>query len=256
MSTQTSTPSFALSRKKIKELGSPYSNVITESESQEFALGTIYAPDDGSGREYRYCKNGAVALAAGALVQAPAPIANHQEHVGGAGTVGAAGSKEITVGLTMTTALTDKQYDDGFVHVNKVTGLGYAYRIKEHTDSVTPVLTLHDEIVVALDTTSEITLTHNPFNGVIVAPTTLTAQLVGVPGLAVTAAYYFWLQTKGPAAVLVDTGETLVIGETAGYPATISVAGACGVPAVTDQFIGKVLSVNAAAEYALIDLNL
>lgn len=249
-------PGAGFSSRKIKESGSPYTNVFGTSTTQEYALGTIYEPDDGTQSAYRYAKAGAVALAPGTLQAAPAPIANHQEHVGGAGTVGTAGEKEITVGLTMTTALTANQYDDGWVHVNKVTGLGYFYRIKSHTNSITPVLTLYDAVEVALDTTSEITLTANPFSGTLIAATTLVSQVVGIPRTIVAAGSYYWCQVQGPACALVDTAETLVIGEVVGYPAAIAVAGAVGVTAVTDQTIGKVMSVNAAAEYAMVDLNL
>jgi hypothetical protein len=254
MAISSSTPSTGFSAESLSQVVGI--DAYAESATQEFALGTIYEPNDGTGRRYRYTKNGAVALGVGKLVQAPAPISNHQEAVGGAGTTGAADQKTLVIGTTVTTALTANQYDRGYVYTNKVTGLGYSYLIKSHTNTTTPTITLEENIRLAVDTTTEFTLTANPYSAVIVAPTTLTAQIVGVPTFAVTAAYYFWLQDRGPCAVLVDTSETLVIGEPVGYPETISVAGAVGIPTITDQIIGKVLSVNVAAEYALIELNL
>lgn len=224
-----------------------------ESSTQNHAIGSQFRDfRTGQTRLFRYVKVGASGVSRGQLMQAPAPIANHQEHVGGAGTTGAIGSLEVQVGLTVTTALTADQYVNGMIHFNKVTGLGGFYPIKEHTDSITPLITLHEPLDEAIDTTTEITLSLNPYAGIIVAPTTLTAPVVGVPVTDLTAAYYAWIQTSGDVALLVDTGETLVIGEAVGYPAAIAVAGAVGVGAVTDPIIGYVRSVNAAAEYALV----
>jgi hypothetical protein len=154
----------------------------------------------------------------------------------------------------MTTALTENQYNQGMLHFNKATGLGGFYPILEHTNTVTPLITLLEPLAEAIDTTTEITLSLNVHNGIIVAPTTLTAPVVGVPVIDLTASYYGWIQTAGDVAALVDTGDTLVIENPVGYPQTIAGAGAFGVPAVTDPILGYVRSVNVAAEYALIRL--
>jgi hypothetical protein len=251
------TRSFGYVPKDIDEPTELLQDVYTESETQKYGLGTKYTDwDYGQKRTFRYCKNGAVALSKGLMTQGPVQIANHEEHVGGAGTVGAVGDTEITVGLTMTTALLANEYDDGVVIIPKVTGLGEMYGIVSHTNSITPVIQLADKIRTALDTTSEITLVHNPHRGVLVNATTTTAPPTGVPLIGVTAAYYFWAQTGGPAPLLVDTAETIVIGEPVGYPAAIAVAGACGVNAVTDMEWGIVGSVAPAAEYACVYLTL
>ncbi len=236
--------------------------IYEQSETQKYAIGQPYvlqsAPDEDASETqvFRYCKAGGTALSKALMTQCAAQIANHEEHVGGSGTVGAAGSREITVGQTMTTALTSKQYNGGTLLVNKATGISQLFHIVSHTNSVTPVFQLREKIRTALDTTSEITLCAHKNNGVIVMPTTATGMPVGVPLIDVTADYYFWAQTYGECPIIVDTGETLVIGENAGYPATISVAGAVGVPGATDSRWGYVRSVNAAAEPATIFLEL
>jgi len=117
-------------------------------------------------------------LAKSKVVQSPAEVTNHQEHVGGAGTVAAAGTELVTIGLTMTTATTLDQYRGGFITFNKVTGLGQIYPIIGNTASITPDIDLGETIVTAGDTTTEFTLTPNIFNGVIILPTTLSLHLL------------------------------------------------------------------------------
>jgi hypothetical protein len=77
-----------------------------------------------------------------------------------------------------------------------------------------------------------------------------------VPLIGVTIAYYYWSQTVGPAPVIVDTGETIVVGQPVGLPATSAVPGACGVNVTITTRWGRVMFVAAAAEAALIDLQL
>ena len=229
--------------------------IYQESSTQKHSIGAQFRDyRAGQTRLFRYCLVGGSNVSKGMLMQGPAPIANHQEHLGGAGTVGAVGDRSVQVGLTMTTALTANQYDNGMIHFNLGTGLGGFYPIKSHTNTVQPLIELHEPLAEAIDTTTEISLTLNQNNGIIVAPTTLTGPLVGIPVIDLTAGYYGWVQTGGDAAALVDTAETMVIGEIVGYPGTISVAGAVGFPADTDPIIGVVRAVNVAAEYALIKI--
>jgi len=55
----------------------------------------------------------------------------------------------------------------------------------------------------------------------------------------------------------VDTGETVVLGEPAGYPATPNVAGACGpVGADTDATWGIAQTIATAGEPCILDLQL
>ncbi len=229
--------------------------IYEESSTQKHSIGAQFRDySAGQTRLFRYVLVGGSSVIKGNLMQAPAPIANHQEAVGGAGTTGAVGDRDVVVGQTITTALTANQYDNGMIHFNKVTGLGGFYPILSHTNTTTPVITLHEPLAEAIDTSTEFTLSLNQHNGIIVAPTTLTAPVVGVPVIDLTTAFFAWIQTAGDVALLVDTSETLVIGEAVGYPAAIAVAGAVGVGAVTDPIIGYVRSVNAAAEYALVRL--
>ena len=75
--------------------------------------------------------------------------------------------------------------------------------------------------------------------------------------IAATANYFCWLQTGGTAAIIVDTSETVVIGEPVGYAAESAIDGACGpVAADTDGTWGICRYVGAAAETALVELNI
>ncbi len=227
----------------------PAQDIYEQSATQKHALGKRLVLGD---RVFRYAKCGGSNLAAGKMTQAPAPVANHKNIAWASG--GAAGSKTVTLTLGATAA-TANQYADGYLHVNDATGEGQCYRIKSHpaaNASATLELTLYDEIVTALASGSECTLTANKYNGLIVAPNGgLTSIVIGVPLITVTANYYMWVQTKGPAPVL--TQGTVVIGQKVGLGGTAD--GACGPIGddVTDIW-GRVLQVNASTEYSLIDL--
>ena len=227
--------------------------IYEESSDQKHQIGTQYIEYGAGGtRLWRYVKVGASGISRGQLQQGPAPIANHNNAA--LGGTAAANQREVVVVTTVTTALTANQYDNGVFHINDADSEGTAYFIESATESATPTIQLYDKLNEALAATTEFTLTANKYNGIIVAPTTLTGPLVGFPLIDLTALYYGWICTGGITAALVDTAETLVIGESVGYPATISVAGSVGVPAVTDVILGNVRSVNAASEYALIDV--
>jgi len=89
-----------------------------------------------------------------------------------------------------------------------------------------------------------------------VAPTTHTGACVGATTIDMTASYYGWFQTHGPAALLTDGTLTLV------SPAVRS-DGTAGAVEVLDsdadaegQVIGQVMCVSADSEYSLIWMNL
>jgi hypothetical protein len=249
---------MGLSTRRINS-GKPYTDALAASTTQEFELGTLWAPNnDPGGRKYRYALNGAVALAAGKLCQGPAVITNHQSHVGGAGTVANAGDKEITIGLTMTTPTTLDQYKGGFVTFNLVTGLGQIYPIVGNDASITPILTLGEAIVTAGDTTTEFTLLPNIFNGVLITPaTTLTNEPCGVPRIAVAAGSYFWIQTAGPAVIIQDTNTTeATVGEAVGVEAASAVAGAVGVATGIERIVGTSMQEQTAADYGAVNLTM
>ncbi len=229
------------------------------SESQygaEHQLGDTLLYGD---RWFRWSKAGDTALAPGKLCIAAAPVSTHVDMLLSAAV--AAGGRVLTPTLGATNAMTANQYKYGYLVINKATGFGAAYKIKSHpaaAASATCEFTLYDDLEKAVDTTTEVSVRKNKYDSVIVLPTgAITNVLLGVPLLDVTAAYYFWLQVKGPAPVLVDTANTLVIGETCGAANSVAVAGAVALRAdATTVNVGTVLYIGTAAEYALVDLAL
>jgi hypothetical protein len=98
---------------------------------------------------------------------------------------------------------------------------------------------LAEPLVIALTTSSVVSLVYNPWFGVLVAPAAAAEIVVGVPEFTVTAAtatvnQYFWAKTKGIASVLSDG----VIGKGSQAIQSASVIGAAvveGTSAVTQR---------------------
>lgn len=226
------------------------------SATQAYALGTKLEARDG--RVWRYALAGGTELAPALMTQSEAIAAEAINEVQ-TGYTTSIGDTTISILLTTSSGITDGQLAEGWLLITDGTGEGHYYRIVNNvwtTGDTVMQLTLHEPIIVATEATTEVTVIKNLYNSVIVAPTTLTGACVGVPNLTVTANNYFWAQTKGPCAMVVDTGETLVVGQPVGYPETIAVAGAAGVPTVTDHVWGTVIQIGAAGESAMVNLNL
>lgn len=225
--------------------------IFEESATQKMPLGHIRPVADG--RLYAYAQAGAVALAAGKLTQNVAPVANHLNCVVYAAAAIGAKTVQVTLGAT---ALTANYYKNGWLHVNDATGEGHLYKVRGHAAadaSAVATIYLYDAIRVALTTSSEVTLTVAEQSAVIVAPTTLTASIAGVPPIAVTATYYFWNQVKGDCCCLID--GTVAIGEEVAPSNTVAGAVEALVHATTfDTTVGVVRQVNADTEYGLIRL--
>lgn len=235
--------------------GGSEQSILEESATQNYVLGSVKR--DRYGRKFRYCLNGGVALVAGFMTQGPAVVGNYTEEVqtGYANAIGStSGNILITTGATPAANL----FKDGWMLVNKVTGIGQIRRILTSGSHATIIaLTWEGGLEVATDATSEISLLQSVYKASIVMPVTTPTNIpTGVPLIGVTIAYYYWSQTAGPGPVIVDTGETIVIGQPVGLPETSAVAGACGVNLTITSRWGKVMFVAAAAEPALINLTL
>jgi len=179
-------------------------------EESETSLGQVGTVRRVGGRTFVYAKNGAAGLAQGKLNIQATPTANHQNIALQA--AAPAGSKEVSVTLGATLASLN-QYEDGYLFVTDETGEGTGYKIRSNpaADSAgTLTLTLYDAIHEALTTSSEVCLIPNPYNGVILAIADQLDRPAGVALNAITAAYYFWIQTGGPCAILAD--ETIAQG--------------------------------------------
>ena len=228
---------------------------FSESATQLFPLGTKLIYND---REFVYGECGGTAITAGKLVQHVTEVAHHTDMTATA-TV-AAGETAISV-ETNGTDLTLNQYAEGYLFVNDVNGEGQCLRVKSHSahdHSADPSveITCYDDLKTALTTSSQLTLMPNAYDNLVVAPTTHTGACVGATTVDMTADYYGWFQTKGPAALLTDGTLTLT------SPAVRS-DGTAGAVEVLDsdadaegQIIGQVMCVSADTEYSLIWMNI
>jgi len=182
--------------------------IYQTSSTQKEALGTRRLLKDG--REFVYAQAGASALAAGKLGISAAIDAAHANKAILAAV--AIGTTTLAVTVTAGTAIAANALKDGALQINDATGEGYSYTISSNSAisaSGTIVnLTLEEGIKVALDATSEFTLVHNPWKGVV--ESTTVGCPVGVPVVAVPALYYYWAQTRGLACLLM--GDTVALG--------------------------------------------
>lgn len=175
----------------------------------------------GDGRVFRYALGSATALVAGKTYQSlPQDTSNFQV----LGVLTAAGTLTTAVTTGSSVTLTSNQLSGGYLSVRSGSGQGFVYGIKSHpaVTAGTVTFTLSDPIQVALATTSVIDVTPNPYNSVIIAPTTLSGTPSGVAVNPTTASQYGWLQTRGICNALSDGAITV------GRPVTpsTSVAGA------------------------------
>jgi hypothetical protein len=178
--------------------------LFEEKSTPQHVIGeTIFSND---GRAFRYGKAGGTALVVGKLQQSSAQDTGDQNLAIAAASVGA--TQIVTTG---TVTVTENQYAGGFASITVTPGVGYLYPISGHLAATAAVVTINlaAQIDVALTTSSKVDLIKNPYDGVIVNPTTLTSAPVGVAVKALTATYFGWLQVSGPANLLSDGGFTV-----------------------------------------------
>lgn len=184
------------------------------SSTRKEQLGTLRLTADG--RKFRYARAGAAALAAGKLgVAADMNAAHVNEAILAAVAVG---TTQLELTVTAGAAILENELKGGQFQVNDETGQGQTYVIQSNSaisaSGTTINIILEDPIKVALDTTSEFTLVHSPWNDVV--ESTTLGKACGVPLVAVTIAYYYWAQTGG-----------LTVGLITGTPASGSLLQQC-----------------------------
>ena len=185
-------------------------SLYEESSSATTDLGALVFTNDG--RAFRYAKCGSTtALVSGTLLQSSAEDTADQNLTAVAAAIG-----DTSLVSTSTITVTANEYAGGLAIISVTPGIGKAYKIKNHAayTAAAPTLTLEDSIQVALTTDSRIDLVRNPYNGVVVNPTTVTSAPTGVALKALTASYFGWVQVGGIAPILADgalgVGDPLV----------------------------------------------
>lgn len=202
------------------------------------------------GRAFRYAKVGASNVSKGKLQVGPAPKTNH--HNRAVASAVAIDGTSVTLGLGATAAVAD-EYAEGYLAVNDVDGEGQVYKIGAHpaaSSSANLALTLKDPVKTALTTSSEASLVHNTYNGIVEAASA-TRNPAGVPLVSVSAGDYCWVQIRGIAALLagaaIDLGATVVSdGSVAGAVAAASDTAATEVDQIK---VGRAVVAGVDTEY-------
>jgi hypothetical protein len=184
--------------------------VTSTTEGRGVTVGTKGLMPDG--RVFRYALSGE-AITAGQLGQTPLAIDNHDMDLVTAAT--AAGSSTIAVTLGGT-AVTADQYKGGTIYVNDGAGQGQTFRIATHAAvSSSGVFTVPLEgkqtVKTALTAASLCGIKANPYNGTLLYNTTPDGIPTGFAPTDVADASYFWLQTYGDGAAVVN--GTVVLGK-------------------------------------------
>ena len=115
------------------------------------------------------------------------------------------GTTELTI--TAESAFVKDQYAEGMLIVWEGTGLGDQYVIKSNAAiaSGTGIVTIYEPgLVTAWSSDTDVILRSNLYFGVI-QNAVITAAGAGIPLIDITDEYWFWLQTWGPAGVLIKT---------------------------------------------------
>lgn len=221
-----------------------FDTTVTTAGTQLGALATT-----GDGRYFRYVQNGAVLMVPGKLQQAIPEVTANENLAVAAAAIGA-----TSVTTTTTVTVTANQYAGGYVVVTTTPGQGYMYQIGSHPATTAAVLTVQlvDPITVALTTSSVIDLVASPFMGIVVNPTTATANVVGVAVQALPINGFGWIQTKGVTSVLAQ--GTIVVGEQ--VAASSTTAGAVVATSGVLAAVGRAVTGIATTEYGAVDLNL
>lgn len=230
-------------------------NLFSSSATQEHRLGERFVTSDG--RVFRYCQAGAADLVVGNVIQASAQVTAHQQLTPVAA---AAGAVQIVAALGAAAAAANL-YAEGWAIIDTTPGLGYAYPISGHaavlsSGNITLNLDADSPVQVALTTSSRVSLQANPYKNVIQSPvTTLTGAVVGVAVYPIAATQYGWIQTHGPAAVLV--AGTPGVGLAVVVPATAAGAVVVDGAAAATKVIGSMMvtGVDGKVQAVFIDIN-
>lgn len=252
------------------------SHIRAQSATKIHPLGTRGYTRDG--RVFRYAQ-AAAAVTGGRLCQARAAGTWSDDQ--NFDSSYAAGTTKVVMQVVSTGAPSSEDstgyWTDGYLLVNDGTGEGQLTLIKQFrgwttgsTGGLSATCYLYDDgLKQAVSTGTECGLNLNPYAKVVMHPKAQTAVPVGIAPIDVTSAYYFWLQTWGPApAWFGGTGTAGRVaypdlGTNTGYVRTAS--SDWGVSSFTSEpglaysglaGVGNVQEVGATGESGIVDLKL
>lgn len=170
------------------------------SSTKKERIGTKRTLQDG--RVFRYAKAGAAALSPGFLGFATQPDADYQYKAAPASV--AVGTREITLTITSASpAIAADFFENGLFIIAAGTGIGEVYPIEGNSvvaaSGTSIIITLKEPLRTALTSAAYFRLLPSPWSKVVETATEENVP-AGVPLVTVTAAYYYWAQTKGIGA--------------------------------------------------------
>lgn len=251
---------------------------LTDPKGAQFSLFQTYNTIDAQtmcgqrfnledGREVVIILNSSGAtLVAGNLIQQTPVVAADQGLATTAFTpVNTTTGQPATLIVTAGGTVTANEYQLGVAIVTSGTGIGQTLKVASNTAATISnpiVITLEDNPVVALDTTSVINLIKQQYSNVVIHPTTSTAAPAGVTlyaipastGTQFTAGYipsYGFIQTKGIVACLNQGGTAAGLGLAHG-----SVAGSVATVAATTNQVGSAYQAGVDGAVSAIEINL
>lgn len=225
-----------------------------EETTASHTIGARAYTDDG--REFRYVKAGGTTLVAGNLLQSSAEDTQFDEMA--VPTAVAIGATDI--GVTLGSTLTTKDlFTGGFLVITSSTGIGQTFTILSNTaaaGAATCTFSVLEPVRVALTTSSKVTVRRNPYQQVIVFPTTSTGMPVGFASKAITAASFGWIASHGITAALSDA--TVTANDAQGLTYSAGTAGAVtAVVAANTEVARSLVVANVSAKtfpaFALLD---
>jgi hypothetical protein len=264
-----SAPFFSNSLNGIPMVGADV-DITAVDASQKFAIGTRFTRQDGNQYAYGYSSAGAAigklmasTFATSSLTLSSNNVIAPASAIAVAGDTmkpGSIGSKFIEITLASVTA---NQFAGGYLTVGSGTGLGQTFRIKGNTATNNPAtgnvrINFYEAITTALDATSDVLITGNPFSDIIVKDGTNYVTAGVSVSTTTTTKPYGWFLTKGITGCLQDD-TTLALAVGKGVAPSAAVAGAVVSVgnAATDyltlrglQVIGECVAVTGATSYA------
>lgn len=172
-----------------------------QGAGRQFPLGTrMHTPD---GRVFRMAQAASTAISAGRTCQLDRSKLHFQDLT----LSYAARNDQFLINVSVPDTVNQDEFEDGLVYVYTGGGAGIVYNVEGNTQvtASSTQMTLNLDVVTTQGistSTSRVSVFKNRFKALTIADAPPSAAVVGVTPQAITASYYFWLQTHGAAAVL------------------------------------------------------
>lgn len=198
--------------------GVPRQGIYSQSETQEYPIGTKYPEPGPLDRVFAYSLAGAAITPGKMLATAALSGSDTTLQTACAVSVAAAALDKRIYLTIITTAQVADLYAGGMATINDVSVTPdefYSIPIVGNSalaaSGVTGYIDLKYGVPVALTTSDKIDLSVNPWKNIIEQPvTTHTGSPIGVAMINVTSGYYFWAQTWGVVGIMSNDGPLTV----------------------------------------------